>query len=112
LYYPTHRIRTRVYEGNNINEKTQQIIDLLNKGVCQAQIAREVNVTRQRVNTVRNRYIKEPINAKAQERKALATEIFGRVLTLYQGLSKAEKETMAFEWNLLSLAEEYGVVVE
>ena len=40
-----------------------------------------------------------------------ADRIFRQVLALYQGLSKAERETMTFEWKLLDLAVEYGVEV-
>ena len=40
-----------------------------------------------------------------------ADRIFRQVLKLYQGLSKAERETMTFEWKLLDLAVEYGVEV-
>lgn len=44
--------------------------------------------------------------------KDTANKIFRQVLVLYQGLSKAERETMTFEWKLLDLAVEYGVEVE
>ena len=44
--------------------------------------------------------------------KDTADKIFRQVLKLYQGLSKAERETMTFEWKLLDLAVEYGVEVE
>ena len=44
--------------------------------------------------------------------KATADKIFRQVLKLYQSLSKAERETMTFEWKLLDLAVGYGVEVE
>ena len=49
---------------------------------------------------------------RQQTVKDTADKIFRQVLRLYQGLSKAERETMAFEWKLLDLAVEYGVEVE
>lgn len=52
---------------------------------------------------------------KIQTRQAVkdtADKIFRQVLRLYQGLSKAERETMTFEWKLLDLAVEFGVEVE
>lgn len=51
-------------------------------------------------------------NGYEQAVKDTANRIFRQVLRLYQGLSKAERETMAFEWKLLDLAVEYGVEVE
>lgn len=90
----------------------KKIIELLKSGMCQAQIAREMGVSRQRVYEVKKTHIGMPCNTETINRKALATDIFRRVLTLYQGLSKAERETMAFEWKLLDLAVEYGVEVE
>lgn len=73
------------------------------------ELKEEIRILEVQLDLERTRTLEEWLKIKE---KHTADKIFRQVLRLYQGLSKAERETMAFEWKLLDLAVEYGVEVE
>lgn len=63
-YYPSHRIRTIKHKEFHISKTTKQIMDKLNEGKRQSNIARQFGVSRQRVHTIYNKYIKGVVKCK------------------------------------------------
>lgn len=102
MYFPSIRKRTCRHKGAIISAKTQIIIDKLKAGEMQGNIARELNVSRQRVSDVKKRFLTKDEQAFAD--RSFMTSPIGDLPIDSIGLRKAIDEIIRLQDENSNLA--------